>query len=105
MNQEQAQIISALKTVAKCKELESKAKSQGNLLLARAARERMYEISIDNLKNEKECESFAKNAKKLDRPDLVKAIHCKSIELSVKKYPVYSELRELEAECLKAEVS
>ena len=102
MNQEQIQIINALKTVTECKELEDKAKSQGNLILAKAAHERMFELSINNLKNEKECESFAKNAKKLNRPDLVKAVNRKSIDLFLKIYPGYSELREVETECLKA---
>jgi hypothetical protein len=57
---------------------------------------------INSLINEKQCESLIRNAKKLNRPDIVNAVIRKSIELYLKNYPCYLELSEVEVECLKA---
>lgn len=102
MNQDEIEIINALTTVNECIEIENQAKSQKNLSLASAAREKLCVISINNLKTEKECENFAKNAEKRQRPDLVELIHRKSIDLAIKKHPDFSSLRVVEIECLKA---
>ncbi|WP_262966710.1 hypothetical protein [Methylobacter psychrophilus] len=105
MNQEKTNKIGALKTIAECKNLELQTRNQGDLAFAEAICERIYEISIDNLKSEIECERFSINALKKDRPDLVKCINRKSIDLLVKKYPGYASLREVEIESLKATYS
>lgn len=105
MNQEQIHTISALKTVTECRTLELTIRKQGHQTYADAIRERSYEISIENLKSEKECESFSKNLLKNNRPDLVPLINRKSIELLVQKYPGYASLREVEIAALKATYS
>lgn len=112
MNQEKTNKIGALKTIAECKNLELQTRNQGDLAYAEAICERIYEISIDNLKSEIrnqkseiECERFSINAVKKGRPDLVKCINRKSINLLVKKYPGYASLREVEIESLKATYS
>lgn len=102
MNQDQIETISALTTVKECIEFETLAKSQKNLAIANAARERLYAIRIASLRTEDECIKFAKNAERLQRPDLVALSHRKSIELSIQKHPDYCSLYPVEIECLKA---
>jgi hypothetical protein len=81
MNQEQIHTISALKTVTECRTLELTIRKQGHQTYADAIRERSYEISIENLKSEKECESFSKNLLKNNRPDLVPLINLSLIHI------------------------
>lgn len=93
--------VNTLTTVTECLELRDQAGSQGNRKLAEEASERIKIISIGNLKTQEQCENFIANIRKNGREDLVKLIHQKSIDLSVKAYPDYQNLSEVEIQCLK----
>jgi hypothetical protein len=105
MLQEKIDKINTLKTIAECKDLELLAKKKSDNIFAKAIRERIYEISIDNLKSEQECDNFSKNSLKNNRPDLVVLINRKSIELFVQNYPGYTSLNTVEIASLKATYS
>ena len=93
--------VKKLVTIIECTDLEAKALSQGNRVLAKAAADRKLEISISHLKTQKECDVFIKNARKNDREDLIPLIVERSIELSIHGYCDFSLLRKVEIECLK----
>lgn len=101
MTEEQMNQINALETPADCRELLEKAKKQRDRDFENAINQRYDEIRINRLKTEKECDNFALNAAAQNRHDLLEAIHRQSIELSVRQHPGFSQLREVEIECLR----
>jgi len=88
MNQEKTIKIGALKTIAECKNLEPQARNQGDLAFAESICERIYDISIDNLKSERECNRFSINAANNGRPDLVNALTVSPLIYWYKNIPI-----------------
>lgn len=101
MNEENQQ-INDLQTVSACMALETQVKQQGNMSLAHAIRERMYEISIANLTTEKACENFVANAEKKQRYDLAKKARCRVLDIVVQKRSDFAQLNDIQIACLKA---
>ena len=101
MTEEQMNQINALENPADCRELLETAKKQRDRDFENAINQRYDEIRISRLKTEKECDNFALNAATQNRHDLLEAIYRRSIELSLRQHPGFSQLREVEIECLR----